>query len=50
MLISMYDDVMHLWLFLGIHVMYVILYLFIIVTLSCHMITLIHLGTPHFAK
>jgi cell division protein FtsX len=48
--ISMYDDVMHLWLCLVIQVMYVILCLFIIVTLSCHMITLIHLDTPHFEK
>jgi hypothetical protein len=48
--ISMYDDVMHFWLCLIIDVMYVILCLFIIVTLSCHMITLIHLGTPRFAK
>jgi hypothetical protein len=39
MLISMYDDVMHLW-----------LCLFIIGTLSCHMITLFCLGTPTFCK
>jgi hypothetical protein len=39
MLISMYDDVMHLWFCPIIHVMYVILCLFIIVTLPCHMIT-----------
>jgi hypothetical protein len=50
MLIYMYDDVMHLWLYLVIHVMFVILCLFVIVTLSYHMITLIRLGTPHFAK
>jgi hypothetical protein len=50
MLISIYDDVMHLWLSLVIHVMFVILCLFIIVTLSYHMITLISLGTPRFAK
>jgi hypothetical protein len=42
--ISMYDDVMYLWLCVVFRVMYVFLCLSIIVTLSCHMITLIHLG------
>jgi hypothetical protein len=49
--ISMYDDVMDLWFCLVIHVMYVtLLRLFIIVTLSCHIISLIRLGITRFAK
>jgi hypothetical protein len=48
MLISMYDDVMHLWLCLFIHVMYVILCLSIIVTLPYHKISLKLLRHPTF--
>jgi hypothetical protein len=50
MFISIYDDVILLWLCLGVHMLYVILCLFIIVSLSYHMITLIRLGIPHFVK